>query len=36
LSARRLSRCHPFGGFGFDPVPQHDTLTHDTAVSGRA
>jgi uncharacterized protein len=21
LAARRLSRCHPFGGHGFDPVP---------------
>ena len=21
LTARRLSRCHPFGGSGFDPVP---------------
>ena len=31
LSARRLSRCHPFGGFGFDPVPQRDA-----AHSGRS
>jgi hypothetical protein len=21
LAARRLLRCHPFGGLGFDPVP---------------
>lgn len=23
LAARRLCRCHPWGGEGFDPVPDH-------------
>ena len=28
LAARRLSRCHPFGGRGFDPVPPPPDAPH--------
>jgi putative membrane protein insertion efficiency factor len=27
LAARRLLRCHPWGGHGFDPVPDGSPLT---------
>jgi len=25
LAAKRLARCHPFGGHGYDPVPVKDS-----------
>jgi len=35
LAAKRIGRCHPFGGFGYDPVPKSvgtDTRTSDESL----
>jgi uncharacterized protein len=32
LSLRRLGRCHPWGGKGFDPVPSQITRTENSCL----
>ena len=29
LAAKRIARCHPWGGHGYDPVPKKDSVPED-------
>ncbi len=36
ISLKRIGRCHPWGGFGYDPVPEIEALASEARKDGPA